>query len=71
MHALERRIARLEPKSVQRIFVGKAWEHEDRAELDRVFAEAGATDRDLQIVLRQFGEERSMAPTVLYSRECR
>src|SRR5687767_8139803 len=71
MHALERRLQRLEPKTGQRIFVGKAWEHEDRAELDRVLAEAGATDRDLQIVIRQFGDERMMAPTILHSRECR
>ena len=70
MHALERRIAKLEPARGQRLFVAEASDNGNRDDLDRLLAEAGATDLDLAVIIRRY-DETPRAPRILYIQEQR
>ena len=72
MHALERRLIKLEPRTGSRIFIGEAHDETDPAEVNRVFDAAGATGNDLQILICRFGEQaKAKMPAILYIQEKR
>jgi len=70
MHALSRRLQKLEPRAGQRLFVAEASDNGNRDNLDRMLSEAGATDLDLAVIIRRF-DDTPQPPRILYIQDQR